>query len=79
MKKLILLLIISMSVLWAQEGEERDVWKPFKYFVGSWEGHETGAAGIGKGEREYSFIMNDRFLHAKNRSVFEPQEKNPEG
>ena len=49
------------------------------YFTGEWTGEETGAAGIGRGERTYEWIMNGKYLFQKNRSVFEPQEKNPGG
>ena len=40
-------------LLTAQSIEEENIWVPFHYFVGMWEGNETGKAGVGKGERKY--------------------------
>ena len=79
MLKAISVLIIAPLILFAQEAEEKNVWELFHYFVGSWEGHETGKAGIGKGDRTYEFIMGGKYLYFKITSVFEPQEQNPEG
>jgi len=72
-------LLLTPLLIFAQTEEKGDIWEPFKYFVGSWKGHETGKAGIGKGERTYEFIMKGKYLHCRNKSVFEPQEKNPKG
>ncbi|MBU2584537.1 MAG: hypothetical protein KKH32_04325 [Bacteroidetes bacterium] len=55
------------------------IWKDFEFFLGEWEGHQTGKSGIGKGERTIEFIMQGKYLHWKNKSTFEPQEKNPKG
>lgn len=79
------MILVSMTVilfsgqLYAQTTESSDIWEPFRYFTGSWVGHETGASGIGKGTRTYEFALNDKYLFHKNKSVFEPQEKNPDG
>jgi lysophospholipase L1-like esterase len=56
-----------------------DLWEPFRFFEGNWTGEESGKAGIGKGEREIQFIMDDRYLFYRNISHFEPQKKNPKG
>lgn len=72
-----LLMFVFNFPLYAQE--QSDPWEPLKMFEGQWVGHETGAAGIGQGERSYEFIMNGKYLYFKNKSTFEPQEKNPEG
>jgi len=34
---------------------------------------------VSTSERHYSFILNGKFLHGRNRSVYKPQEKNPKG
>ncbi len=31
---------------------------------------------MGKAEREYTFTLNDRFIHVVNKSIYPPQEKN---
>ena len=79
MIRILLFVLLTPLLTFAQSEEKKDVWQPFKYFVGSWKGHETGKAGIGKGERTYEFIMKGKYLHCKNKSVFDPQEKNPKG
>ena len=71
----VLIQIYSSATVLAQEGP----WAPLQFLVGSWNGEETGAAGIGKGDRVYEFIFGGPFLHARNTSRFPPQEKNPEG
>ncbi len=79
MKKLLLMLILIPSITWSQAENKEDVWKPVRFLAGSWDGHETGVAGIGKGGRTYEYILKDNFLQVKNKSVFKPQEKNPKG
>ena len=62
----------------AQPGRP-DPWRPLRPFIGSWTGDETGAPGVGTGERTYEFVIDGKFLHFRNISRFEPQERNPEG
>jgi hypothetical protein len=56
-----------------------DVWQPFNFFVGKWEGTGTGKPGVSKIQREYRLTLNDKFLHVQNRSTYQPQPKNPKG
>lgn len=63
----------------AEEEAPEIPWGPLNALVGSWIGHETGKAGIGKGARTYRMILDDRYVFAENLSRFEPQEKNPQG
>lgn len=75
----ILVLMLHLSPDLHGQDASKDPWARFRYFEGSWEGHETGIAGIGRGDRTYAFIMNGKYLLLKNRSEFAPQEKNPKG
>ena len=59
--------------------DEQDPWRPLRPLIGAWAGDETGAPGVGKGERTYEFVIDSQFLHFRNISRFEPQERNPEG
>ena len=59
--------------------EKIDPWKPLSALIGKWEGDVKGEPGAGKAEREYVFVMNDRFIHVRNKSIYPPQEKNPKG
>ena len=56
-----------------------DPWGPFHFFIGKWNGSAEGEPGIGRSERDYSFVLDGRFLQIRNRSVYEPREANPEG
>ena len=58
---------------------KEDIWAPFRFFIGSWEGSGEGGSGKSKTERDYKFLLNGKFLQVRNKSVFEPQEKNPKG
>ena len=83
MKRLLGCLILflclpTLTSLLAQSGDSGALHR-FQYFVGEWTGKETGSPGIGKGRRTYRYILQNRYLHGENQSVFEPQEKNPTG
>jgi hypothetical protein len=82
--RMIVLFVMAASVLLparvgAQRKKKQDVFKPVRFFVGSWEGRGEGRPGVSKVEREYEFVLQDKFLEAKNKSVYEPQKDNPEG
>jgi hypothetical protein len=62
-----------------QPETKADPWKPLRVFIGRWEGEVKGEPGTGEAEREYSFVLKDRFIHIVNRSTYPPQEKNPKG
>ena len=54
-------------------------WEPMRFFVGSWTGVGNGQPGTSTVERDYSFVLDDRFLEVRNKSTYAPQEKNPKG
>jgi hypothetical protein len=47
--------------------------------IGRWQGTAEGQPGRGTVEREYTRILNSRFVQEKSVSVYPPQEKNPKG
>lgn len=81
--KFIIILLFLPVLLLAQSAdknsEEKDVWKPLRYFVGDWTGTISGMPGDGVGERTYRFVMDGMYLEFENVGIFEPQEKNPNG
>ena len=79
MIRILFLLVFFPSILWSQEDSEYGEWETLSFLIGAWEGEVTGTAGIGKGERKFSIILNGKFIHIKNKVVFEPQEKNATG
>jgi hypothetical protein len=54
-------------------------WEPLRFFVGSWTGEGSGQPGTSTLQRDYRFILRDRFLEARSTSMYLPQPKNPKG
>ena len=60
-------------------GTNVDHWKPLRFFLGSWTGTGAGKVGVSTVQRTYAFVLGDQFIRLTDRSVYEPQEKNPKG
>ncbi len=75
----VILLLPLISAGQPDQQKETDVWKPLRYFVGKWEGTGGGKFGPSTLQREYKFILQDKFLYVKNRSVSPPKENLPQG
>ncbi|MGA7733722.1 MAG: DinB family protein [Chloroflexia bacterium] len=58
---------------------EKQLWWPVARLIGYWEGTGEGQSGVSRVERTYKSILSGRFIQAENRSVYEPQEGNPNG
>jgi hypothetical protein len=58
---------------------QSDPFKPVRQLIGKWEGESQGEPGVGKMEREYVFVLKERFLRVSNNAVYPPQKKNPKG
>ena len=56
-----------------------NAWEPMKFFVGKWEGTGKGKPGTSKIQREYQFVLNNKYLNVQSRSVYDPQSNNPKG
>lgn len=59
--------------------DQSDPFKPVRQLIGQWEGDSQGEPGVGKMEREYVFVLKDRFLRVSNKAIYPPQQKNPKG
>jgi hypothetical protein len=79
LKKLIFILLLLPSILFAQETGKEDIWAPFRFFIGKWEGTGKGQASASKLETECSFILNQKYLELKGKISFEPAEKDKKG
>jgi hypothetical protein len=78
-KRLLVVIWLLPLLVSAQQKEKTDVWKPLRFLEGIWEGRGDGMNGISSVTQEYRFILNGKFLRMTTKSVFKPQEKNPEG
>lgn len=56
-----------------------DPFERVAFMIGKWESSIEGQPGKGIGRREYSRVLNNRFIRIVNRSEYPPQEKNPKG
>ncbi len=59
--------------------DQTDPFKPVRQLIGKWEGDSQGKPGVGKMEREYVFVLGNRFVQVSNKATYPPQEKNPKG
>jgi hypothetical protein len=78
-KKILLILLFLSSIVFAQSEYNTKKWEPFNFLIGKWEGSGTGKFGDSKIEREYEYLMGGTYIIRKNKSIYEKQEKNPEG
>ena len=58
---------------------DNKMWANLNFLVGSWQGTGTGQPGNSQVERIYRFILNSRFIEAKNKSIYPPQDQNLKG
>lgn len=73
-------LLMATSLAFGQgEKSGAEAWAPLRYFLGEWEGTSKGRPGTGRVEREYRMILGGKFLEERNKSTYEPQERNPRG
>lgn len=79
MKNLFFLLLVIPVFLFAQTTKKDSTWLPLKPFIGQWAGEGGGEPGKGKYERSYRFILNRNFIEIRNKSTYQPTDKNPNG
>jgi hypothetical protein len=56
-----------------------DRWQPVRRLIGDWVGTAIGESGEGSVKRRYALVMNERYIHETNTTVYPPQEKNKAG
>jgi len=79
MRKSFLFLFLLPAALFAQITKKDSTWLPLKSFTGQWVGEGGGEPGKGTYERTYEFILNKNFIQIKNKSTYQPTDKNPKG
>lgn len=79
MNKLLLLILLFPTVIFAQTTKRDSIWMPMKFFVGEWTGKGGGEPGNGDYERSYKWIFNGRYIEIHNKSAYPPSANNPKG
>ena len=77
MEAVVLSLMLLTAAAVPQTPTEPDRFEAFRLFLGSWEGAGEGRPGKSRMNREYTLILDGRFIEVRNRSVYAPQEANP--
>lgn len=77
MEAVVLTLMLLTTTAVPQTPTAPDRFEAFRFFLGSWEGAGEGRPGKSRMNREYTLILDGRFIEVRNRSVYAPQEKNP--
>ena len=72
-------LLLLATVGLAQTPTRSHSWEPLRPLVGIWEGTGSGQPGVSKIQREYRFVLNDKYIQVQNKSAYDPQPKNPKG
>ena len=73
------LLVALATVTIGAQAPATDPVARVRFLVGRWEGTVEGQPGKGTVRREYSRVLNGRFIRVVNRSEYPAQEKNPKG
>ncbi|MFN8254201.1 MAG: hypothetical protein U0W24_00840 [Bacteroidales bacterium] len=73
------MLFLLPHLLLSQTNKQDSIWKPFKFFIGTWTGTSEGQSGKGVYERSYKFIFNGKFIEVRNKSTYPPTTENPKG
>lgn len=72
-------LLVMPAVAGGQPSNATDPFAPIEFLIGRWEGTSEGQPGKATVRREYTRVLNSRFIRAENRSEYPVQEKNPKG
>jgi hypothetical protein len=78
MRKILLIALFIPMLSFAQTKQD-SLWRPFKNFIGQWEGKSEGQPGNGKYERSYTSVLNKKFIEVMNKSTYPPSSQNPKG
>jgi hypothetical protein len=75
----VLLVIAAATSIASGSRQAGDPFARVRFMLGTWNSTIEGQPGRGTGRREYTRVLNDRFIRIVNRSEYPPQEKNPKG
>lgn len=79
MKYLIALIILVPTFASAQMSKSDSLWLPLKPLIGKWKGTGEGPDGRGDYERTYQFVLNNKFIELRNKSIYPATKERPKG
>lgn len=74
-----LAVLLVPAVMAGQKSEAPDPLGHIGFLIGRWEGTSDGQPGKGTVQRDYTRVLNSRFIRVRNRSEYPAQETNPKG
>jgi hypothetical protein len=79
MKHLATLLFLFPLLASAQFSNSDSVWLPLKPLIGKWAGNGEAPEGKGSYERTYQFVLNNKFIEVRSKSVYPASKDKPNG
>lgn len=71
--------LLVPAAIGGQQSKAVDPFEHVGFLIGRWEGTSEGQPGKSTVHREYTRVLNSRFIRVRNRSEYPAQEKNPKG
>jgi len=75
----VLAVVLVSAVMAGQQFTAVDPFEHVGFLIGRWEGTSDGQPGKGAVHREYTRVLNSRFIRVRNRSQYPAQDRNPKG
>ena len=79
MKYALIVLMLIPIFASAQMSKSDSLWLPLKPLIGKWKGTGEGPDGKGEYERTYQFVLNNKFIELRNKSVYPASKERPKG
>ena len=79
MIQVLLAVSVLLSEAIVQKPTPADPFARIAFLIGRWEGTTEGKPGTGTAQREYTRVLNGRFIRVRNRSEYPAQPNNPKG
>jgi hypothetical protein len=75
----VIVCVLAPLVVRGQPSVPADPFRSVEFLIGHWQGTTEGQPGNGTVVREYSRVLNSRFIRVRNHSTYPPQPANPKG
>ncbi len=79
MKCIAPILLLIPFLAHGQMTKSDSLWLPLKPLIGKWTGTGEGPEGKGTYERSYQFVLNNKFIELRNRTIYPATKEKPKG